>query len=120
MANPSKRDSAAKKVVAVARSIVTYQIGLPVGCVRMLRTLSWLAPYETDLPRVFDEYLKEVRQLPIASERLSWNRNALQETDKLLEAANQRFRDRVFDMCWALIDRFADSDESARIKTGPD
>lgn len=28
MANPSKRDSAARKVAAVARSIVTYQIGL--------------------------------------------------------------------------------------------
>jgi hypothetical protein len=28
MANPSKRDSAARKVVAVARSILTYQIGL--------------------------------------------------------------------------------------------
>jgi hypothetical protein len=39
MANPSKRDSAAKKVVVVARSIVTYQIGLPAGCVQMQRTL---------------------------------------------------------------------------------
>ena len=97
MANPSKRDSAAKKVVAVARNIVTYQIGLPAGCVRMQRTLSWLAPYEKDLPEVFDEYLKKVSRLPITSERLFWDRKALEERDKLLEAANQSFRDRLFD-----------------------
>lgn len=120
MANPSKRDSAAKKVVAVARSIVTYQIGLPAGCVRMLRTLSWLAPYEKGLPEVFDKYMKEVRRLPITSERLYWNREALQETDRLLEAANRRFRDRIFDACWALIDRFPDSAVSAGTETGPD
>jgi len=107
MGNQSKRDSAAKKVVAVARSIVTYQIGLPAGCLRMQRTLSWLSPYETVLPDIFNEYLKEVRQLPIASERLSWDRKALQKTDKLLEAVNQRFRDRIFDACWALIERFS-------------
>lgn len=86
----------------------------------MSRTLVWLAPYEMDLPGVFDQYLKEVRNLPITSERLSWNRKALQQKDKLLEAANERFRDRVFDACWALIDRFADSAASARIETSPD
>jgi hypothetical protein len=110
MANPSNRDSAAQKVVAVARSILAYQIGLPAGCVRMGRTLFWLAPYETDLPTIFDHYLKEVQGLPITSERLLWDRNILREKDTLLEAANQRFRDRVFDACWGLIDRFAKSE----------
>lgn len=113
MTNPSKRDSAARKVVAVARSIVTYEIGLPAGCLRMRRTLSWLAPYETSLPEVFEEYLKEVGELPITSERLLWNRSVLREKDKVLEATNQRFRERVFDSCWALIDRFAETGPSA-------
>ena len=107
MTNPSKRDSAAHKVVAVARSIVTYQIGIPAGCVRMSRCLSWLAPYETALTTVFEEYLQEVRDLPITSERLGWDRSVLQDNDKALEAANRKFRDQLFDACWALIDRFA-------------
>jgi len=79
MTNPSKRDSAAKKVVAAARAVVTYQISLPVGCQRVSRGLTWLAPFETGLPTVFEEYLKEVRGLPIGSERLLWDRKALQE-----------------------------------------
>ena len=106
--NPSKRDSAARKVVAAARSIVTYQIGLPQGCVRVSRALRWLAPYETGLPTVFEDYLKEVRLLPIGSERLIWNRKVLQEKDIVLEAANQRFRNQIFDSCWTLIERFAE------------
>lgn len=117
MVNPSKRDSAAKKVVAVARSIVTYQIGLPAGCVRMNRALSWLAPFETALPEVFEEYLREVRQLPITTERLFWDREALRQMDEALEEANRRFRDRIFDACWALIDRFTASTASPEVET---
>lgn len=112
MTNPTKRDSAAKKVVAVARSIVTYEIGIPAGCVRMSRTLSWLAPHEADLPTIFEEYLHEVQSLPLTSERLGWDRSVLREKDKVLEATNQRFRDRLFDVCWSLIDRFADDSPS--------
>ena len=112
MTNPSKRDSAAKKVTAVARSIVTYEIGIPAGCVRMSRTLSWLVPYEINLPTIFEEYLHEVQSLPLTSERLGWDRSVLRERDKVLEATNQRFRDRLFDACWALIDRFGNDSHS--------
>lgn len=75
----------------------------------MQRTLLWLAPYETGLPIIFDEYLKEVQGLPKTSERLLWDRKVLREKDKLLETANRRCRDGVFDACWAIIDRFAES-----------
>lgn len=107
MTNPSKRDAAAKRVVSAARAILTYQIGLPAGCQRMRRALIWLKPYETNLPTVFDKYLEETVGLPIGSERLEWDRKVLQEKDIALENINQRFRDRVFDTCWSLVDRFA-------------
>jgi hypothetical protein len=109
MGNPTKRDAAARKVVAVARSIASYEIGLPLGCRRMVRTLAWLAPYETYFPRVFEEYLKQVTGLPLGSERLLWNRKVLQEKDIALEATNQRFRNQIFDACWTVIDRFGES-----------
>jgi len=96
------------KVVAAARSILTYQIGLPEGCRQMSRNLVWLAPFETGLPTVFDEYLKEVRGFPLGSERLLWDRKVLQEKDVSLEATNQRFRNQIFDTCWAVIDRFGE------------
>jgi len=106
MTNPSKRDATAKKVVSVARAILTYQIGLPVGCQRLSRALIWLKVHETNLPTVFDEYLAETLGLPIGPERLEWDRKMLHEKDTALESINQRFRDRVFDTCWSLVDRF--------------
>jgi hypothetical protein len=79
----------------------------------MSRTLSWLKPYEPGLPSIFEEYLREVQSLPLTSERLRWDRSMLQEKDKVLEVTNQRFRDRIFDACWALIDRFAKDSDAA-------
>jgi hypothetical protein len=107
MANPSRHDAAAKKVVSAARAIITYQIGLPVGCQRMNRALAWLKPHETHLPTIFNDYLAETVGLPIGSERLEWDRKALHQKDATLESINQRFRDRIFDTCWTLLDRFA-------------
>lgn len=98
----------ARKVVATARAILTYQIGLPEGCRQMRNRLASLKPHETGVPTIFDEYLKEVQGLPLGSERLHWNRVILEEKDVALEATNQRFRNQIFDACWSLIDRFAE------------
>src|SRR5437870_1606548 len=99
MANPDKRTSFLKKLVSAARSVFTYQVGLPLGCIRLNSILFSLRPYESlDYP-VFAEYLDATRDLPISSERLNWNRDALRDHDKRLEAINQKFRDRVFDAC---------------------
>ena len=72
--------------------------------------MQWLAPYETGLPTIFEDYLKQVRLLPIGSERLGWNRKALEEKDVAIEAANQKFRNETFDSCWDLVARFAGPD----------
>ncbi len=74
----------------------------------MTRTLFRLAPSETHFPNVFQEYLNAIQGLPIGSERLLWNREILREKDVALEAANQQFRDRIFDACWNIIDRYSE------------
>ena len=107
--NLSKRDIAARKVVSAARAILADQIGLSAGCQRLNRALHWLSPYETNLPTITDEYMKAVLGLPIGSERLRWEREALREKDIVLESVNQSFRGRILETCWALIDRFGES-----------
>ncbi len=106
MANPPKSASYSKKLVSAARAIVTYQVGLPVGCTRAQRALIWLRPHqELDYP-VFDKYLQSLSALPISSERLEWNREALREADKKLEALSRRFRDYIFQACYEIIDSY--------------
>lgn len=104
MTNPTLRDSSARQVVAVARQIVTYQIGLPAGCQRMMRTWSPLLENGYELKFVFEEYMKRVTGLPIGSERLEWDRDVLAEKDRALQRINIEWRDRIFGACWALID----------------
>src|SRR5271163_4969619 len=104
MTNPTLRDSSARKVVAVARQIVTYQIGLPAGCQRIMRTWSPLLENGQELKSIFEEYMKQIIGLPIGSERLQWDRNVLAEKDRTLERINTEWRDRIFATSWALID----------------
>ena len=60
MPNPPKSVTYLKKLVSAARAIVTYQVGLPVGCLRIRGILRWLQPHiELSYP-VFDEYLKSL------------------------------------------------------------
>ena len=75
MPNPSERDSAARKVVAAARAIVTYQIGLPAPQQDIVVAFA----SRRDLPTEIDEYMNAVVNLPIGSDRLQWDREALRQ-----------------------------------------
>ena len=104
MANPPKSVSYLKQLVSAARAIVTYQVGLPFGCIRIRKILIWIRPHKQLSYPVFDEYLDSLSGLPISSERLMWSRDALREADKKLEAASRRFRDGIFEACYEIID----------------
>ena len=114
MPNPPASVSYLKKLVSTARAIVTYQVGLPVGCIRMRGTLSTLRPHMKLSYPVFEEYLQAVTGLPLSSERLRWSRDVLRERDVKLEAESRRFRDAIFEACYQIIDSHGDhSDENA-------
>ena len=114
MANPDKRTSYLKKLVSAARAVITYQVGLPFGCARIGGLLSALRPFEPlDYP-VFDEYRNAIVNLPVGTERLHWARETLREKDIRLEAITREFRDRIFEACYDIIDRYAESVEKPR------
>jgi len=108
MTNPEPRILYLKKLVAVARSIVTYQVGLPHGCKRMSAVLLWIKPYDTLQFPIFDEYLEAIREFPSGTSRLYWDRDALREFDKKLELINQKYRDLIFETCYEIIDKYKD------------
>ena len=107
MANSDKRTSYLAKLVSAARAVVTYQTSLPLGCTRIRRVLYWLAPYQPPEYPIFDEFLAAIRGLPVGTERLHWSREPLRERDVKLERILHRYRDRVFDACYDIIDSYA-------------
>ncbi|MCA1594610.1 MAG: DUF2489 domain-containing protein, partial [Acidobacteria bacterium] len=85
-----KRNSYFRKLVANARAIISYQVGLPVGCVKMNRLFIWLEQEGERLVfPVFGEYLEKVHEFPIGSERLECSRAALRRYDERLVAINR-------------------------------
>ena len=105
--NEQKRDSYLRKLVANARAIISYQVGLPVGCVKMNRLLHWLEHEgeRLDFP-IFSEYLEKVRDFPTGSERLECSRAALRRYDERLVPVNLEYRERIIDACFDIIERY--------------
>jgi len=110
--NEDQHRSLIEKLVANARAIISYQVGLPLGCQRMRSLIYWLKPYEDLEFPVFDRYTNETRDLPTTSERLHCSRDALRRYDTRLVAINLEYREEVLDTCFDIIERFADRTES--------
>ncbi|HEY9401131.1 MAG TPA: DUF2489 domain-containing protein [Pyrinomonadaceae bacterium] len=105
--NEQKRNSYLRKFVSNARAIISHQVGLPVGCMKMDRLLRWLEieGEKLDFP-VFGEYYKNVLEIPIASERLECSRAALRRYDARLVPINLEYRERIIDACFEIIERY--------------
>jgi len=107
-----KHQSLLNQLVANARAIISYQIGLPLGCDKMRKILYWLTPYEVlDYP-VFERYTKATRELPTSSARLYCSREALRRYDERLVAINLEYREEVLDVCFDIIERYAKKGEA--------
>ena len=105
--NEERHRSLIKQLVANARAIISYQVGLPFGCMRMHKILYWLKPFEVlDFP-VFDRYWTATLELPTTSERLHCSREALRRFDERLVAINLEYREEILDTCFEIIERFA-------------
>ena len=105
--NEQKRDGYFRKLVANARAIISYQVGLPVGCVKMNGLLYWLEHEgeKLDFP-VFRQYLDKVRELPTGSERLECSRAALRRYDERLVPINLEYREQIIDACFDIVGRY--------------
>jgi uncharacterized protein DUF2489 len=105
--NEERHRSLIKQLVANARAIISYQVGLPFGCARMSKILRWLEPFEVlDFP-IFKQYAAATLEIPTGSERLHCTRDALRRYDQKLVAINLEYREEVLDTCFEIIERFA-------------
>ncbi len=97
-----------RKLVANARAIISYQIGLPVGCIKMERIFSWLKHdgYEAKEFPVFKSYCDAILRLVVGSERLNCSREALRHNDESLVAINLKYREQIIDACFEIIERY--------------
>jgi hypothetical protein len=96
-----------RKLVANARNIISYEVGIPFGMWRMQRLLGWLELSDVKLNfPVFGEYWKSVRAIPTGKERLYCSREALRRYDADLNQINLHFHERIVDACFEIIETY--------------
>jgi hypothetical protein len=110
--NEQKRKSDIRKLVANARAIISYQVGLPFGCIKMRKILIWIENEDKEAAKfpVFEEYLRAAIDLPIGPERLQCSREALRRYDQRLVTINLRYREEVINACFEIIERYGESE----------
>jgi len=96
-----------RKLVANARNIITYEVGLSVGVGRMTLYITWLEQSDIRLEfPVFEHYEQAIVAIPSGKERLNCSREALQRYDERLYSINLEYHDRIIDACFEIIETY--------------
>ncbi|MBI5914328.1 MAG: DUF2489 domain-containing protein [Bacteroidetes bacterium] len=107
-----QHNSRLKKLVSNARAIITNQIALPLGALKMERILYWVNQIEQvseiDL-QIFSEYNSKTIHFLIGTERLHCEKEFLKQQDKQLDELTMQYKDEIIDKCFEIVDRFADN-----------
>ena len=109
MANQT-HDALIRKLVANARAIISDQVGLSVGALKMLKILRWLEVYERPHIRgidVFEKYEERTRLIPSGTARLHCSDEAFKRYDKALQEVNTRLRAKILEVCFQIIDKYS-------------
>ncbi len=109
--NEQYHKSLIKKLVANARAIITEEVGLSIGCSKMLKILNTLEPYESikiAKINIFEKYNERTRYIPSGMARLYCSKEAFERHDTDLQFVNQRLRPQILEVCFEIIDKHSD------------
>ena len=107
----TRKDNYIKKLVSNARSIISNQIALPLGAIKMYKILFWINQIETieaiDL-HVFTDYKSKISNFAIGTERLSYSLTFLKNQDKQLDEITKQYKDKLIEKCYEIINTFTE------------
>jgi len=103
---PEQEVARKKQLVSAAKALLSLQVGIGVGCVRINKMLHWLSLQDDPRYQVFKQFLGAVRGLPLGNERLLWAHGALLECDAKLAMIEADFRPKALITCINIIDAY--------------
>lgn len=110
---PERREALRRKVLAAARAVVTYQVGLPHGATRLSGLLWQAADQQVAVcsrpHTVFRDFKWAIAHLPHGTNRLYWSTAKLAYLDIELEARCAEYRERIFIACYEIIEELTES-----------
>lgn len=101
---PEQRVANVAKLVSAARAMLSGQVGISVGAFRISKLLYWLGDeVSSEFPQ-FRNFVDQVpANVPIASERLHWETDALLTADRTLAAIESKSRNQLMSACAQII-----------------
>ena len=107
------------KLVSNARAILTNQIGIPLGVLKMgaiITRIQFIRPItEIDLS-VFSEYNNKTSTFPINKERLHYNSEYLKQQDTILDELTVKYKDSIIIKCNEIIEMYSNTKKSEKTK----
>lgn len=103
---PEQQKAREKKLVSAARSVLSLQTGISVGCIRITKILYWLGVNHKDEYPIFEKFLNDTVGIPIGNERLEWETKALLKEDKKLALIENKYRNSILTACTEIISEY--------------
>ena len=98
-----------KKLVSNSRAILSKQIFMPYGSLKMekiINTINQIKPItELDL-EIFSDYNNQTGEYPIGEDRIRYNEEFLAKLDLELEKVTMYFKEKVEEKCHEIIKKF--------------
>ena len=91
------------KLVSAAKALLSLQVGIGVGCIRINKLLYWLGLEDSEHGKVFKQFIDVTRDIPIGNDRLHWAPQALLEQDAKLTKLEAKFRPAILNACTGII-----------------
>ena len=110
--NPPKEVGLLRKFVSTARSVITGQVGLPLGILRLHKNLYWLKGYginplsDEDLETV-NTYYGSIREFPLEQERNYWAPDILRQSDERLERITAKYQQKIMSILSRIVSEAA-------------
>lgn len=104
-----QRENHIKKLVSNSKAIISNQVGLPLGMLKMNKLVSWInniEPLTAINLQIFKEYNLLTRNYCIGTDRLMYNKDFLKAQDKELDKITLAFKDKIIDKCFEIIKTF--------------
>ncbi len=93
---PEQEAARKKQLVSAAKALLSLQVGLAVGAIRIDKMLMHLSPELKKQHPIFGEFLSTIpMNVPLGSARLLWAPEALMEMDKKLSPIEKKYRTKL-------------------------
>jgi hypothetical protein len=104
-----KRENQIKKLVSNARAIISNDIGMQMGSLKMERIILWINDIEPIAEiqlNVFLSYNNQISEYPIGVDRLGYNKEYLLELDVKLDDITKSFKSLIIEKCFEIIQKY--------------